>query len=201
MATAPNDRLPHADGTRAFQKWRARHGLSLTAAAKALAISRRMVAYYCSGDKPVPRHILLACTGWAAARRASDDGANASLLRDRIDAHDIAERAKLLAHRHYAQRIRETPDLLARARTEIDKAVQGGSATIGQQLWAETLSLDQDAMLGIMLEDGERGRLMRSNSPFSRLIGVHDPEARSETWQQAKRELSALGISSEASLP
>ena len=50
--------------TRAFLEWRLRHGLSLSATAQALGVSRRMVAYYSNGEKPVPRPILLACRGW-----------------------------------------------------------------------------------------------------------------------------------------
>lgn len=53
--------------TRAFLEWRLRHGLSLTGAAEALGISRRMVAYYSNGEKRVPRPVLLACKGWEAA--------------------------------------------------------------------------------------------------------------------------------------
>ena len=53
----------HADA-REFLKWRLRHGLSLSKAADALGLSRRMVAYYSNGEKPVPRAILLACKGW-----------------------------------------------------------------------------------------------------------------------------------------
>jgi hypothetical protein len=49
---------------RAFLEWRLRHGLSLSKAADALGISRRMVAYYSNGDKKVPKPILLACRGW-----------------------------------------------------------------------------------------------------------------------------------------
>lgn len=49
-----------------FMDWRMRHGLSLTAAANALGISRRMVAYYASGEKEIPKTILLACKGWEA---------------------------------------------------------------------------------------------------------------------------------------
>jgi hypothetical protein len=49
---------------REFLEWRLRHGLSLTKTADALGISRRMVAYYSNGEKPVPRPILLACKGW-----------------------------------------------------------------------------------------------------------------------------------------
>jgi hypothetical protein len=56
----------HQDA-RTFLEWRNRHGLSLNAAASALGLSRRMVAYYSSGEKAVPRHILLACLGWTVA--------------------------------------------------------------------------------------------------------------------------------------
>lgn len=54
-----------------FIRWRWRHGLSLTAAAEALDISRRQVAYYVSGEQHVPRYILLACKGWEAERGAA----------------------------------------------------------------------------------------------------------------------------------
>ena len=47
-----------------FIRWRARHGLSLTAAAQALGLSRRLIAYYASGERAVPRTVLLACKGW-----------------------------------------------------------------------------------------------------------------------------------------
>ncbi|MGZ8362844.1 MAG: DUF2442 domain-containing protein [Caulobacteraceae bacterium] len=56
--------------TRAFLEWRLRHGLSLSKAADALGLSRRTVAYYSNGDRPVPRAILLACRGWEADRAA-----------------------------------------------------------------------------------------------------------------------------------
>jgi hypothetical protein len=53
----------HGDA-RAFLEWRMRHGLSLTKAAEALGVSRRMIAYYSNGEKVVPKPILLACKGW-----------------------------------------------------------------------------------------------------------------------------------------
>jgi hypothetical protein len=55
------------EDARAFLDWRSRHALSLTDAANALGLSRRMVAYYSSGEKAVPRHVLLACLGWEVA--------------------------------------------------------------------------------------------------------------------------------------
>jgi hypothetical protein len=51
---------------RVFLEWRLKHGLSLSGAAEALGLSRRMVAYYSNGEKKVPRAILLACRGWEA---------------------------------------------------------------------------------------------------------------------------------------
>ena len=54
-----------------FIRWRWRNGLSLTAAAEALGLSRRQVAYYTSGDHEVPRYVLLACRGWEAERHAA----------------------------------------------------------------------------------------------------------------------------------
>jgi hypothetical protein len=58
------------EGARAFLEWRLKHGLSLSQAAEALGLSRRMVAYYSNGEKPVPKTVLLACRGWDAEKRA-----------------------------------------------------------------------------------------------------------------------------------
>lgn len=49
---------------RAFLEWRLRHALSLSKAADALGVSRRMIAYYSNGEQKVPKSILLACRGW-----------------------------------------------------------------------------------------------------------------------------------------
>ena len=61
--------LGHAD-TVTFNDWRLAHGLTLDQAAEALGLSRRMVAYYSAGEKPVPKTVLLACRGWEATRAA-----------------------------------------------------------------------------------------------------------------------------------
>jgi len=44
----------------AFKAWRERHAYTLDTAAAALGISRRMVAYYEQGKKPIPRIVALA---------------------------------------------------------------------------------------------------------------------------------------------
>ena len=47
-----------------FNAWMDRNGLSLSAAAKALGITRRTIVYYHGGYKPIPIYIKLACIGW-----------------------------------------------------------------------------------------------------------------------------------------
>jgi len=47
-----------------FNEWMKRNGLSLSAAANALGITRRTVVYYHGGHKPIPIYIKLACLGW-----------------------------------------------------------------------------------------------------------------------------------------
>ena len=42
--------------------------LSLSSAADALGISRRMVSYYRTAHKAIPRSIWLACLGWEVTR-------------------------------------------------------------------------------------------------------------------------------------
>ena len=54
-----------------FCSWMERNRLSNTAAAKALGLTRRMVGYYASGEKPVPLTVKLATLGWEAGSRGA----------------------------------------------------------------------------------------------------------------------------------
>ncbi len=47
----------------AFKNWRERKAYTLESAASALGLSRRMVAYYEQGAKPIPRVVALATRG------------------------------------------------------------------------------------------------------------------------------------------
>jgi len=53
-------------GPERFHAWMAEHGLSLNAAADALGLSRRMIAHYRTGSRPIPRVVALACEGLSA---------------------------------------------------------------------------------------------------------------------------------------
>jgi hypothetical protein len=51
-----------------FGGWMHRNKLSLSGTAEALGISRRMVSYYRTAHKAIPRSIWLACLGWEVSR-------------------------------------------------------------------------------------------------------------------------------------
>lgn len=52
-----------------FDAWMHRNHLSLSTAAEALGLSRRMIAHYRTGSRPIPRVVDLACIGWEVAQQ------------------------------------------------------------------------------------------------------------------------------------
>ena len=58
-----------------FWDWMHRNGMSLSAAAEALGMSRRMVTYYRTGVRRIPKHVWLACLGWELTRRTPNRAA------------------------------------------------------------------------------------------------------------------------------
>jgi len=49
-----------------FDRWMQRNGLSLAKAAETLGMTRRMIAHYRTGSRPIPKVVGLACKGWEA---------------------------------------------------------------------------------------------------------------------------------------
>lgn len=47
-----------------FNEWMTRNGLLLSKAADSLGMTRRMIAHYRTGTRPIPKTVLLACKGW-----------------------------------------------------------------------------------------------------------------------------------------
>jgi hypothetical protein len=64
-----------------FDAWIRANHLSLTTAAEALGLSRRMVAHYRTGSRPIPKIVALACKGWEVQR-----GPQATATRQPADA-------------------------------------------------------------------------------------------------------------------
>lgn len=52
-----------------FRDWMNRHDMTLDEAAEALGVARRLIAYYRSGEREIPRTVALACAGYDAVTR------------------------------------------------------------------------------------------------------------------------------------
>lgn len=111
------------------------------------------------------------------------------------NAHNIAERARLISHQRFALRI--TPALIAQARARLERGSRRGATTEGEEMWLQLLTQPPDEIIRQMIEDTPEGRLLRSNSPFGVMIGISDVDERRRIWRQAKSELSAASTSSE----
>ena len=57
-----------------FDAWMHRNHLSLATAAEALGLSRRMIAHYRTGSRPIPKIVGLACIGWEEEQRRTVHG-------------------------------------------------------------------------------------------------------------------------------
>lgn len=111
-----------------------------------------------------------------------------------IEAHKITEHASLLSHQRYAEVVGEDRSYIALAREVIANEINATGGTIGEQAWMRLLAQPWNRVRQEMLADTPEGRLLRSNSPFSRIIGIRDPQTRRQLWRQAKHDLSAAMI-------
>jgi Protein of unknown function (DUF2442) len=58
-----NEQAGEAMPAAAFRAWMDRHAFTLDRAADALGLSRRTIAYYLSGEQPIPKTVMLATEG------------------------------------------------------------------------------------------------------------------------------------------
>lgn len=114
-----------------------------------------------------------------------------------MDSHEIAEQARILSHKRYAEVINTDRCLLDEARDMLERAIDEHGGTEGHRMWVSLLNDTWPQICQQMLSDCPEGRLLRSNSPFSQLIGISDVTERLKLWQEAKSALSAQMTSTE----
>lgn len=108
-----------------------------------------------------------------------------------MNSHDIAEQARVLSHQHYAKIVEGNRCLLDAAREVLAHGINDHGGTEGHRMWVKLLDESWPEICRQMLSDSPEGRLLRSNSPFSQLIGISDTTERLKLWQQAKSALLA----------
>jgi len=107
-----------------------------------------------------------------------------------VDSHRISEHVSLLTHRIYVERIEQDHDMLARARDLLAQRIDSNGGTLGERMWRDLLRQAWPEVRQSMLAETPDGRLLRSSSPFSILIGVRNVDARRQLWRTARQDLS-----------
>jgi len=108
-----------------------------------------------------------------------------------VDSHAVIERANLNAHVRYAAMITANPAVLERAWQILMVKIASDDATVGERLWLRVLGCQLPRIIHQITADDAYGRLLRSNSPLSLLLGETEGELRRQHWRQAKAQFVA----------
>lgn len=108
---------------------------------------------------------------------------------DHLALHALTEEERLVRSFRYAEAIRNDPCLLLRASELIASAVENDEATVGQELWSRILRESAEFVIRCMTADDPEGRLLRSNNPFSLLVGQTSTADRRLTRLEAAKRL------------
>lgn len=106
-----------------------------------------------------------------------------------VDPHHLAEERSLEIHRLIAVRLRETPSLVAAARSRVNAWRADGSVhPFYAGAWHDLLSGPFDRLLEVLTDPGEPARALRQCSPFA---GVVDARTRWRIWRDVRERSGA----------
>ena len=108
---------------------------------------------------------------------------------DRENRHRLSEERSLALHREVVRCVRDDPSLLAHARANVDRwLAQGTLAPAYAETWRRLLQGPLDALAAALVDDSERARALRQNTPFSFVLS---PSARWLLWQKTRMDWEA----------
>lgn len=108
---------------------------------------------------------------------------------ERDNDHRLAEERSLALHREVARRLREDPALLAHARGNVERwRAQGTMAPAYAEEWRRVLDGSLDALLALLVDEGEPARALRQNSPFTFVVSPRD---RRTIWRESRERWEA----------
>lgn len=108
-----------------------------------------------------------------------------------IDGHAVNERFRLITHQRYAARIVADPGIVGTATELVTSRLGSPEVTLADRMWHILLTMSTEEIGFAMLRDDPDGRLLRSGSPFSEILGERDEQERSRLWKRARTELAA----------
>lgn len=101
-----------------------------------------------------------------------------------VTSHRLAEERSLALHRAIAERVRDDPAVLERARARVKRWLDTGEvARHWAEEWDAVLSRSTDDICGWLVDESEHARAMRQVTPFA---GVIDPRTRWRIWREVR---------------
>jgi hypothetical protein len=105
-----------------------------------------------------------------------------------MDLHQLAEERSIAYHRAIAERLRERPEVLDKARWRVETWLSaGGEAPFYARKWAEVLAGDPDSVASFLVERSELAAELRQSSPFA---GALTPQERWKIWRETRERLA-----------
>lgn len=100
--------------------------------------------------------------------------------------HRLAEERSIAFHRAVAEKLREQPALVERARTRVDRLIaQSGRSAPLYDEWKRRLDLPLAELLAFLVERSERAAQLRQATPFA---GFLEPRERWRIWREVRAE-------------
>lgn len=84
-----------------------------------------------------------------------------------MDPHTLAERRSRAYHSVVAERLRDNPSLLERARGRVDEWLRAPSPAHHAERWADILAGEPEAVAAFLTSMGEEADELRQSSPFA----------------------------------
>ncbi len=101
-----------------------------------------------------------------------------------MNGHQVIEERSLWLHRAVADKARQDPEILARARERVEGWLRDGSVHPRYaEAWRRLLSAEPVAVLSRLVDPGETMRALRQCSPFA---GALSPRERWRVLRQAR---------------
>lgn len=102
-----------------------------------------------------------------------------------MEPHRLAEERSVAYHRVIAERLRDQPAILDRARRRVQDWLASGPAAATR--WAAVLAGDTTSIAAFLVERSEQADELRQSSPFA---GALDPRERWRIWRATRDRLA-----------
>jgi hypothetical protein len=105
-----------------------------------------------------------------------------------MDLHRLAEERSVAYHRAIAERLRERPEILLKARQRVqDWLTSSANPPFTAVKWAAILASDMSSIQAFLVERSELADELRHSSPFA---GAVSPQERWRIWRETRDRFS-----------